>query len=128
MSRSNLDIEITSRCVLFLIRFHQSRLLSILSTSSSSSGMINRVGISDECEGMEILSLNEIIMELKDVLRHQVSNFRNLIGTNLATMKYMSRGIETKRSYQEERNRVISVSDMNQIQNKKKKRKTKQEE
>jgi len=126
VSRSNLDIEITSRCVLFLIRFHQVRLLSILSMSSSSTGMTNRVGVSDECEGIDLLSLNEIIMELKDVLRCHVSNFRNLIGINLATIKYMSRGIEMKRSYQEERNRIISVSDMNQ--SRKKKRKTKQEE
>lgn len=128
MARCNLDIEVTSRCVLFLIRCHQTRLLSILTISSSSSGMTSRVGISDDSEGMDLLSLNEIIQELKDLLRFHVSNFRNLIGINLATMKYLSRGIEMKRSYQEERTRVMSVSEMNQPgqQTKKKKRKTKE--
>lgn len=142
MSRSNIELEITVRCVVFLIRCHQTRLVSILSLASASSAMITRVGTSEDSDGIDLPALPEIIAELKTNLRHHVDRYRTLLGTNLVTMKYMTRVLENKRSYQdreawraveseakaEAQKRKISVSDatmMEMNENLKKKKKNK---
>lgn len=146
MSRSNVEIEITVRCVVFLIRCHQTRLVSILSLASASSALITRVGASDDSEGIDLPTLPEIIAELKVNLRQHIDRYRTLLGTNLVTMKYMNRVLENKRSYQDRdswmalegkqkqrvEKRTLSVSDatMREIDGnmkKKKKKKAKSE-
>lgn len=86
------------------------------------------VGQSDECEdGIELISLQQIIRELKLYLTSSIESYRNLIGTNLATMKFITRSIQSNQSYREnfsqnnnwnqqstkrkENDRVISISD-----------------
>jgi hypothetical protein len=92
-------MEIVVRCVVFLIRCHQTRLLSVLSLASASSALITRVGVSEEGDGVDILSLPEIISELKTTLRRHIGAYRTLIGTNLTSMRYMLRVLDNQRSY-----------------------------
>jgi hypothetical protein len=99
MSRRNIEIEIIVRCVVFLLRCHQSRLVSILSLSSASSALITHIGVADDCEGIDISPLPEIISELRTTLREHIDGYRNLIGTNLTTMRFLLRVLENKRSY-----------------------------
>jgi hypothetical protein len=102
MSRRNIEIEIIVRCVVFLIRCHQSRLVSILSLSSASSALVTHIGVADDCEGIDISPLPEIISDLRTTLREHIDGYRNLIGTNLTTMRYLLRVLENKRSYRDQ--------------------------
>jgi hypothetical protein len=94
-------MEIVVRCVVFLIRSHQTRLLSILSLASASTALITRIGVSDECDGLDILSLPQIISELRTTLRHHIGAYRSLIGTNLTSMRFMLRVLESQRSFRD---------------------------
>lgn len=124
MSRHNIEIEIIVRCVVFLIRCHQSRLVSVLSLSSASSALITHIGVADDCEGIDISPLPEIISELRTTLREHIDSYRNLIGTNLTTMRYLLRVLENKRSYRSDQQESWKELEALHGKEKKKRKKT----
>jgi hypothetical protein len=99
MSRVGIEIEICSRSVIFLLRCHHARILSTMSLGSRGGlGTGTMVGETADNEGFSIPPLSDIISEIKDTLRASVLSYRDLVGTNIAALKHISRDVEAKRT------------------------------
>lgn len=99
MSRVGIEIEICSRSVIFLLKCHHARIVSTLSLGSRGGlGAGTIVGETTDNEGFPIPPLADIISEIKDTLRSLVLSYRNLVGTNIAALKYILRDVEAKRT------------------------------
>ena len=72
MSKRGLDIELCTRCAIFLLSCHQSQIL-------------------------HTQTLFIEINELRQIMNQNINDYRLLIGTNVAAMKYMYRCIENKK-------------------------------
>jgi U3 small nucleolar RNA-associated protein 12 len=69
MAKKGLDLELCTRCSVFLLRCHQSQIVSTQSLLTE-------------------------MLALQQVLRTSVGSYRMLIGTNVAGLKYMQRMVD----------------------------------
>jgi U3 small nucleolar RNA-associated protein 12 len=70
--QQGLELELCTRCAVFLLRCHQAQ---IISTSS----------------------LLQEMLALKQIIRESVGDYRDLLGTNIAGLKYINRLIQSKK-------------------------------
>ena len=73
LARGGLDIELCSRCAVFLLRCHTNRIT-------------------------HTASLTGEIASLQGVLREGVGGYRTLVGTNIAALRYMNKALADRKS------------------------------
>lgn len=81
------ETELCARCVVFLLRCHQVRVVS----SSD-------LTVADPSNTFSSLPLSELLAQLQELLRGAISSYRDIMGTNIAAVKHSLRAIEAKRS------------------------------
>ncbi len=84
MARRGLDIELCTRCAVFLLRCHQPQIVSTQSLLSE-------------------------MLALKSILSTSISDYRSLVGTNIAALKYSQRILDERKE-----NGLMSSSDLEQ--------------
>ena len=73
LARAGLDVELCSRCAVFLLRCHTSRIT-------------------------HTASLAPEVSALQAVLRDGVGGYRTLVGTNVAALRYLSKALSDRKS------------------------------
>lgn len=71
--RQHLDIELSTKCVIILLKCHMARLAVTP-------------------------SLTNDMLALKNMVRHSISNYRNTIGSNIAALTYLKNKVESKQN------------------------------
>ena len=79
------ETEVCARCVVFLLRCHQVRLVASSNETADSPALPS-------------IPLSELLASLQAELRTAISSYRDVIGTNLAAVRYSLRRMESKRS------------------------------
>lgn len=70
--QQGLELELCTRCAVFLLRCHQAQIISTA-------------------------SLLQEMLALKHIIRESVGDYRDLLGTNIAGLKYINRQIQSKK-------------------------------
>lgn len=81
------ETELCARCVVFLLRCHQVRIVS-------SSDLL----VADPSSSSAPIPLSTLLTQLQEVLRGSISSYREVVGTNIAAVRHSLRVIEAKRS------------------------------